>query len=132
VDAVKLASPASLNDCMLRNVYRYRYTVVVDFDEFIIPRSHDNYSQLIEHINLMYRPHRLPHTYTFHNTYFFLDLAPDVQQPAHMRTAGFRRHAPPSTINASVYSQLNIIDILQFVYMLHSVTYNKNLKQMSC
>jgi len=98
LDAVKLASPASLNDCVMRNVYRYRYTVVVDFDEIIIPRSHDNYTQLIRHINLKYRLHDQPHTYTFHNTYFFLDLKPDVQQPPQMRTASFRQHAPPSTL----------------------------------
>jgi len=102
MDAVKLASTASLNDCMLRNVYRYRYTLVIDFDEFIIPRSHENYTQLVRHINLEYSPHSQPHTYMFQNVYFFLDLMPDVQQPAHMRTASFRRRVRPSARNASV------------------------------
>jgi len=101
LDAVKLASPASLNDCMMRNVYRYRYVVVIDFDEVIVPRSHGNYTQLMQHINREYSPQSQPHTYKFHNTYFFLDLTPDAQQPAHMRTASFRQHAPPSSIKAS-------------------------------
>ena len=102
IDAAKLASPASLNDCMMRNVYRYRYTVVVDFDEIIIPRLHDNYTHLIRHINLNQPPDRQPHTYKFHNSYFFRDLTPDVQQPAYMRTASFRLSAPPSRIDVSI------------------------------
>ena len=86
----------------MRNVYRYRYTVVIDFDEIIVPRVHHNYSQLIERINLNYSVDARPHTYMFHNTYFFRDLTPDVLQPAHMRTAIFRRSAPPSKLQASV------------------------------
>ena len=100
----------------MRNVYRYRYTVVIDFDEIIIPRSHDNYTQLIEHINLKYGPHDQPHTYMFHNTYFFLELRPDVQQPAHMRTASFRQSASPSAINASL--QPTTYDIYLKIYLL--------------
>jgi len=109
MDMVDLANPASLNDCMMRNVYRYRYTVVVDLDEIIIPRSHDNYTQLMRHINFKYRSHNQPHTYLFHNTYFFLDLQPDVEQPAHMRTASFRQHAPPSPRNVSVSRKRNLV-----------------------
>jgi len=102
VDAVKLASPASLNDCMMRNVYRYRYTVVIDFDEVIVPRFHDDYTQMVAHINRKNRPRQPPHAYVFHNTYFFLDQTPDVEQPAHIRSLSLRRHAPPFGINASV------------------------------
>jgi len=99
MDSVKLASPASLNDCMMRNVYRYRFAVVIDFDEVIVPRFHDDYSQLVRHVDAQHRA--LPHTYTFHNAYFFVDLSPDVQQSAHMRTARFLRRHPPSPINVN-------------------------------
>ena len=102
LNAAKLGSSASLSDCMMRNAYRYRYMLIIDFDEFIVPRLHGNYTHLIRHISLKYPPHSQPHTYTFRNTYFFLDLKPDVQQPAHMRTASFRQRVPPSPTGVSV------------------------------
>jgi len=122
MDAVKLASSASLNDCMMRNIYRYRYVVVVDFDEIIIPRSHHNYSQLVQHINLKAHPHDQPHTYTFHNTYFFLDLPRDEQQPEHMRTASFRQRVPSFARKASVFIADHIVTTI-LVYLLCTYVY---------
>ena len=63
-DAVKLGSAVSLNDCMLRNMYRYRYAVIIDFDEFIIPKIHDNYSDMIASIDKLEKTSRTsPHLY---------------------------------------------------------------------
>lgn len=41
---------AALNDCNLRNVGRYHHTLMIDLDEYIIPRQVDNYQQLINKI----------------------------------------------------------------------------------
>jgi len=89
---------------MMRNVYRYRYIVVIDFDEVIVPRSDDDYSSLVRRINNennVTAGHPPPHAYMFHNTYFFRDLTPDTLQPAHLRTLRYRRSAPPSEIYVS-------------------------------
>ena len=74
----------------------------------IIPRLHDDYSHLVQHINAKKHSHDEPHTLTFHNTYFFLDLAPDAHQPAHMRTASFRLSAPPSAIGVRIVSRTSL------------------------
>jgi Glycosyltransferase family 92 len=79
---VQVSSPASLNDCLLRNMYRYRYVVVIDFDEVIIPRSYENYSTMLDEIERLSEGNQKPgngknrsslqhHTYTFRNAYFF-------------------------------------------------------------
>ena len=40
---VETNMPPYLNDCLYRNLYRYRYVVVTDMDEMIVPRQYDNY-----------------------------------------------------------------------------------------
>jgi len=95
---VKLASPASLNDCMMRNVYRYRYAVVIDFDEVIVPRFHADYAQMVAHINRKFKLKAPPYTITFSNTYFFLSFQQDTKQPPYMRSLRFRRRVPPTGV----------------------------------
>ena len=102
IPSVKLASPASLNDCMMRNVYRYRYAVVIDFDEVIVPRFHDDYTQMVAHINRKFRLKDRAYTYTFSNTYFFLSFQPDAQQPPYLRTMRLRRRVPPTGVRSFV------------------------------
>jgi len=99
--SVKLASPASLNDCMMRNVYRYRYAVVIDFDEVIVPRFHDDYAQMVAHINRKFRLKNPPYTYTFSNTYFFLSYKQDTTQPSYMRSLRFRQRVPPTGVRST-------------------------------
>lgn len=38
---LKLATIPVLNDCMYRNMYRYRYLAVTDIDEIVVPRRHE-------------------------------------------------------------------------------------------
>ena len=44
IEGVRLGSPASLNDCMMRNMYSSRFIIPIDFDELIVPRLQDTYS----------------------------------------------------------------------------------------
>lgn len=67
---LKLATIAILNDCMYRNMYRYKYTLVIDIDELIIPRRHTTLTALVSHLDVF---HPSP-AYMFRNAYFFLDL----------------------------------------------------------
>lgn len=67
---LKLATIAILNDCMYRNMYRYKYMVVIDVDELIVPRRHTTLSELVMHLNV-FSPSP---AYMFRNAYFFLEL----------------------------------------------------------
>ena len=94
----ELGSPASLNDCMLRYMYRYRYIVVVDFDEVIMPRKATNYHDMLTHIN---KEHRLKEdlpVYSFSNTYFLFDFSPDEAEQEHMTYLRYRNRAQPGAI----------------------------------
>jgi len=44
----------AFNDCMLRNMYRYRYLVVIDLDEMIVPRYHVNYSAVLDQVLIFF------------------------------------------------------------------------------
>ena len=39
---------AALNDCLYRTMYRYRYALLVDVDEYIVPRQHADYPAMFE------------------------------------------------------------------------------------
>ena len=94
----KLGSPASLNDCMLRNMYRYRFVVLLDFDEIIVPNSKDyfNYTVMLDAIDRHGKRNSRWQSYTFRNTYFWYDFPPDKAQPTHLNTLRYRTRLPPS------------------------------------
>ena len=75
-----------LNHCLLKNMYRYQYIVVVDFDEYITPKSANihNYTQLMSMLDQKYN-HKPWKAYTFYNQYFFLDYPPDKSQPDYLQ-----------------------------------------------
>ena len=51
--SVLLAQSSALNDCMYANMFRYRFICTSDIDEIIVPRHHDNYSQMIEYFRAL-------------------------------------------------------------------------------
>lgn len=87
---VKLGSVVALNDCMMRNLYRYRMIIVIDFDEFIIPRIHNDYSSMLAHVDKAAKQTERYQGYAFRNAYFFRELAADATEPSYMRTAFHR------------------------------------------
>ncbi|XP_057322490.1 uncharacterized protein LOC130665878 isoform X1 [Microplitis mediator] len=44
---------AALNDCLYRNTFHegVKYIIGVDIDEYIVPRIHENYTVMMEHLN---------------------------------------------------------------------------------
>lgn len=64
---------SSLNDCVFRTMYLYHYVVLVDFDEYIIPREHDNYLDMLEKLEEDNKRIRgKPGSFVFRNTFFYL------------------------------------------------------------
>ena len=51
---VKPHKAPTINDCMYRNMYRFKKILVIDFDEFIIPRQHHNLSEMLTAIDKIY------------------------------------------------------------------------------
>ena len=86
----KLGSPASLNDCMLRNMYTYRYIIVVDFDEVIVPHEDTDYRTLLRAIDTKNNRTANWQSYTFRNLYFFKDFPADTSQEKHLSTLQYR------------------------------------------
>ena len=71
------------NHCLFRNMYRYKYFVVVDFDEYITPKQNNTYSQLVDILNTKYN-NKPWSSYTFYNQYFFNGYPSDTSQPEYL------------------------------------------------
>lgn len=92
----KIISSLSLNDCMWKNMYRYRYIfILLNFDEIIIPRIHRNYSELVDYVDRTEGLMMPAASYTFQNTIFNLCSA-DVKDPAFSNFLRFLKREPPS------------------------------------
>ena len=95
-----------LNDCLYRNMYAAKKIVIVDLDEVIVPHSGQNWAAMLEHLEERlpkehYNPHR---SYVFKNTYFFLDLPPDPEQPQRSIFLKYRTRMPTVDNDVSIKS----------------------------
>ena len=102
----KLSVIAGLNDCMYRNMYKYNMTVVIDFDEVIIPHGHLHYDTMFREIYSFHKTADIS-AFQFRNAYFFLDLPPDDNYPTALVTQQFRRRVKISGPGYSVKSITN-------------------------
>ena len=86
--SILLGMSPVINDCLYRNMYRYRYVVCTDMDEMIVPASpHHNYTQmLLAAAAVATRANAIVHSYLFRNTYFFLDFGATHSEPWYMVT----------------------------------------------
>ena len=95
-EGVSLVTIAYFNDCMLRNMYRYKYLIVIDVDEFLVPRTTSNFTGLFAAIDAKEGLKEQWYSYTFRNTYFFAHFPEDTSQPSYLRTLRFRHRIEPS------------------------------------
>ena len=96
-------SPA-INDCMYRNMYRYKKVICTDVDEMIVPRTVMNYTQMMDQI-LAVKGSGHPHpSFMFRNVYFFTDFGPHVDEPWFLHSQRYLTHIKPSEFGYSVKS----------------------------
>ncbi len=98
-----------INDCMYRNMHRYRKIVVTDLDELIVPRTTNNYADMLSEIDKVQASAHPAKHYVFQNDYFFFDIpgCEDPKQSKHLQTLHFRKRLPPSPRGYSVKSMID-------------------------
>ena len=100
----------SLNHCLYTNMYRYKYLVIVDFDEFIIPKGKHvfNYTDLMKRLHTNNKQDDWS-SFTFRNEFFFYEYPPDTNQPEHLPVMRQRtRHSTtPKSYQKSISNPLN-------------------------
>ncbi len=95
-DGNAIYSAIALNDCMYRNMYKYKYVICIDFDEYIISQKNYNYDALLKNINTSYNVTRFTSGYSFLNTYFWVSCNQSKDDPANSYIFRYFRHVSPS------------------------------------
>jgi hypothetical protein len=116
ISSIQLASQVVLNDCMMRNQNRYRYIVIVDFDEIMWPNVRANFSRLLQTIDKIQNVSHPWQSYTFHNAYHMLNFPEDLDQPEYLRSMRFRYRKPPTPFPLKTKS---IIDPSKCIIVFH-------------
>lgn len=82
-----------VNDCIYRNMYRYKKTLIIDLDELIIPKTTVNYDDLFSEINSQVGTDHPYPVYFFKTAYFFKSL-PAKREPIYSVTLRYAYRAP--------------------------------------
>lgn len=94
-----------INDCIYRNMHKFNYIMVIDFDEFIMPRNETTIPQLIDRLKVDYSKMQFPPiNYVFYNVYFFLDLPPDTFESPYLTFLRYRNRVAVSPYGHAVKS----------------------------
>lgn len=98
----------AINDCIYRHMYEFKRIAVLDFDEFIMPRKHQNLLELVSYLNEAYISKESPYVnFAFRNNYFFLDLATTRNTSEYVTFLKFRKKVAVSPEGYSVKSIIN-------------------------
>jgi hypothetical protein len=93
---------AALNDCLYRTANRYKYTLMIDIDELIIPYRHTSLSSMLQ---TMSRAHGdRTGAYSFRNAFFYSQW-PDDRSVSTAATGGYRLQ---TLLKTRRKSQLNL------------------------
>ena len=88
----KFADLVVLNECMMDNMYRYSYVIVIDFDDVMVPRAKPNstYEQVLASALVYGQTSRRIASYLIRDALFYLDLqeheSSSVQVPDYLST----------------------------------------------
>ncbi|KAG5887377.1 hypothetical protein JTB14_036254 [Gonioctena quinquepunctata] len=67
---------AALNDCLYRSMYKYSHVLLIDLDEYIVPRYNDTLPQLIDYLSQRLNV-RATGSFSFQNAFFYLQWSDD-------------------------------------------------------
>lgn len=103
-----------INDCMYRNLYKYKKILVADLDEMVVPQTTDNYYDMVVAIEQREAANGNSHPakhYLFRNNYFFLDTpnGEDRTQSRHLVTLRHRKKVPVSENGYAIKSMIDPI-----------------------
>ena len=77
---------AALNDCLYRNMNDFRYLMLIDFDEFIIPHMNDTLPEMLQFLDqqkIVVGGRRISpkktSSYSFQNAFFYLQFPDDEE-----------------------------------------------------
>ncbi|ESN95502.1 hypothetical protein HELRODRAFT_179276 [Helobdella robusta] len=132
IEKIRNLRTISLNDCMMRNMYRSKYLVVVDHDEFIVPRGDvTNFHDLLLRAEKRAKERDRPvMSYGFLNTYFFLSFKPDKYKSNNFRTFRFLYRTislPPYTASKSILSPLYCFNLMNHYCYTRLPLYNGSI-----
>ena len=84
----KLADLVVLNECMMENMYRYSYVIVLDFDDVIVPRAapYASYKNVIESSLVYGQAAGNIASYLVRDVLFYLDLEETRSMPHYLAT----------------------------------------------
>ena len=104
----KLAVIPGFNDCVYRNMYRHNFTMIIDFDEIIVPHMHSNYSAMMADLTTFHKRLKvIPGLLLFRNTYFFLDMGMTNNMSGNMTMMSYTRRVDISPRSYSAKSIFN-------------------------
>ncbi|ELT95423.1 hypothetical protein CAPTEDRAFT_208702 [Capitella teleta] len=90
-----------INDCMYRNMHRCQYIMVIDLDEVIVPRQHNDLISMLVQLSL--HEHKTQHN--FRNVYYFLNSSSNEPAESVFLRENFRLETSPPLM--SVKSIIN-------------------------
>ncbi|XP_074039816.1 beta-1,4-galactosyltransferase galt-1 isoform X2 [Leptinotarsa decemlineata] len=67
---------AALNDCLYRSMYKYSHVLLIDLDEYIVPKHNDTLPQLIDYLTHRHNT-RSTGSFSFQNAFFYLQWSDD-------------------------------------------------------
>ena len=113
-----------INDCIYRNMHRFRKILVIDLDEIIMPHNGHTLADMMREIDQSQIATQEKHpaqSYAFRNIYMFLDVPPDESISSKLVTLRYRKQAAPSPVG---YSSKSIIDPQSCTHMHNHYCWN--------
>lgn len=68
---------AALNDCLYRTMYRFKYVLMIDLDEYIVPHKNTSLKVLMAHLGRNSKNAERTGAYSFQNAFFYLQWPDD-------------------------------------------------------
>ena len=112
------------NDCLYRNLHSFRYLVLLDIDEIIMPLNHGNWSNLMTEVEqASLKEHNYTRaSYNVRNAYFLDDLTGLDKQSPNKQTTAYKEPGIPSYMHmlSHVYRSRNYTKPGQYVKCFHN------------